>query len=79
MSKLWPKKNLKIFFFRKYAIFCVFFFGITRTFFNNFQNGFLFDHQWLKAFLLMYNPTIFKKIYFSILICDPLKLQGALI
>ena len=40
------------------------FLAITQTFFKILINGFLVDHQWFKALLLMCNMTIFEKIYF---------------
>ena len=40
------------------------FLAINPTFFYILQNGFLLNHQWLKALLLMYNTTIFEQIYF---------------
>ena len=52
------KKLLKIAFWPKNG-FLNGFLAITVKFFNIYQNGFMFDHQWLKALLLMHNTTIF--------------------
>ena len=42
------------------------FFGYKSDIFLNFKNEFLLDHQWFKAFLLMFNTTIFKKFIFDL-------------
>ena len=54
------KKHSKNSFLRCLAIFDQFF-GYKSDIFCILQDGFLLDHQWFKALLLMYNMTKFDK------------------
>ena len=55
------KKNLVKLTFPLFGNFFYQFFGYKSEIFYILQNGFLLDHQWFKALLLMYNMTIFEE------------------